>query len=96
MAHFFVFCRVNGPCCYQSAVCFGGRPAGGGRAPILWRGNCYTVAPDCRDLSPGASRGSLFPIASADSLITNHLIDLMSASCLLITVLIPSVNLCCD
>lgn len=75
-------------------MCFGGLPAAGGRAPILRRGNCYTVASDCQDLSLGAAAAP-FPLAT-DSLITNHLIDLMSASCLLITVLIPSVNLCCD
>ncbi len=61
----FVFCRVNALCCYQSGVCFGGLPASGGRAPILWRGNCYTVASDCQDLSLGTAPApfSLAPTA---------------------------------
>lgn len=61
----FVFCRVNALCCYQSGVCFGGLPARGGRAPILWRGNCYTVASDCQELSLGTAPApfSLAPTA---------------------------------
>lgn len=57
-----VFVCVSAPCSRESAVSFGGLPAAGGRAPILWRGNCYTVASDCQDLSLGAAAAP-FPLA---------------------------------
>lgn len=90
----FVFYPANALQCYQSGLCFGELPVSGGRTPILLRGNWLHSSRWLPASFTENGRGSLF--TRTDSLITNHLIDLMSARCLLITVLIPSVNLCCD